>query len=148
MTFLCCVPPQQERSSSVEPASRYLVKVRFWCVACSTDAEPAVLRVGLVGCTKPWLHDSTSCSSLCSPAVLEPLTSGSVNFMYMLVAMVFLLRYAAAGGGSSATRRTDAVSSSSWKWGRRKAIERYAPGLPAMSNTSMRASRNGYCAFS
>src|SRR6266542_3669586 len=43
-------------------ASRYFVKVRFWCVACSTVPLPAALRVGLVGCTKPWLHERTSIS--------------------------------------------------------------------------------------
>ena len=53
----------------------------------------------------------------------------------------------AAGGGRSATRRIDMVSSSSWKCGRRNATARYAPGLPGISDTSMRASRSGRCAL-
>src|SRR3569623_2038833 len=55
--------------------------------------------------------------------------------------------YELAGFGRSATSRKEIDSSSSWKCGRRKATERYAPGLPGISETWMDASRNGYCAF-
>src|ERR1700722_167454 len=51
--------------------------------------------------------------------------------------------YLPAGWGRSATSLRDTVSSSSWKWGRRKATARNAPGFPGTSITSMRASRNG-----
>ena len=118
-----CLPLQQYLRRSFVAASRYLVKVKFWCVACSTVPEPAALRVGLVGWTKPWLHDSTSISPVCSEAVVEVTMFGVSNLRYMFVAMV-QSPYAAAGGGSSATSRIDVVSSSSWKCGRRKATAR------------------------
>ena len=57
-----CFPDQQYFSRALVAVSRYLVKVRFWCVACSAVPLPAALRVGLVGCTKPWLHERTSIS--------------------------------------------------------------------------------------
>ena len=52
-----------------------------------------------------------------------------------------------AACGKSATNRSETVNSSSWKCGRRNAIARYAPGLPAISVTSTLAFLSGYCAF-
>src|ERR1700730_15782210 len=123
-----CLPLQQYLSSVFVAESRYLVKVRLEWLACSTVPAPAVLRVGLVGCENPWLQESTSSSLACSAAVLPPSIAGSSNLMYMLVAMFKAPLWSrcgyAGGGGRAATSRIEAVSSSSWKCGRRKATAR------------------------
>src|ERR1700730_11290304 len=123
-----CLPLQQYLSSAWVALSRYLVKLRLEWLACSTVPAPAVLRVGLVGCEKPWLQERISSSCLCSAALLPPSMAGSSNLMYMLVAMLCVPPRMhgdyAGGGGSSATSRIEAVSSSSWKWGRRKTTAR------------------------
>src|SRR5258706_7990754 len=90
VAFPICLPDQHCLRIAVLAVSRYLVKLRFWCVACSTDPEPAKLRVGLVGCTKPWLHERISISFSWPAAVLLASIAGSSNLMYMLGAIVFL----------------------------------------------------------
>src|SRR4051812_28931692 len=90
VAFPICLPAQQYLSSVLVAVSRYLVKVRFEWLACSTVPEPAELRVGLVGWAKPWLHERISISFSWPDAVLLASIAGSSNLMYMLVAIVFL----------------------------------------------------------
>src|ERR1051325_1823762 len=87
-----CLPDQQYFRIVLVAVSRYLVNERFWCVACSTVPAPATLRVGLVGCTKTWLHERISISFSWPAAVLLASMAGSSNLMYMLVAMSVSLR--------------------------------------------------------
>src|SRR5690349_20456216 len=108
----------------------------------------------------PQDQDSRSISPLCLSSALSPsmpsifknISLCAINpprfysrrSLQMWITAVVYLR---ALAGNSAARRYDTDDSSNWKCGLRNAVALYTPGFPGTSETSILASRKGYCAL-